>query len=59
MSAIIKLAIALATLGAAVTLTDSLLPAGGVRGAARICVGLLYIAAVMENIIGIIFQGGI
>jgi len=53
MNAIITLAISLAALGATVTLAEALLPRGAIRRTAQICIGLLYVAAVMENIIGI------
>ena len=59
MQPIIQLATALAAMGAAVTLIKALLPSGGTGQTARLCVGLLYIAAVMDNITCIFFQGGI
>ena len=56
MNTIIQLAVSLAALGAMITLVEALLPGSG-KQTARICIGLLYIAAVMENITGIILRG--
>ncbi|MCL2696278.1 MAG: hypothetical protein FWE69_08140 [Clostridiales bacterium] len=59
MQQIVQLATSLAALGAAITLAEGLLPEGGTGQTARVCVGLLYIAAVMEQITGIFLRGGI
>ena len=57
MNQITTLAISFAALGAIVTLTEALLPEGGAKQTARVCIGLLYIAAITEQMTDIFLRG--
>ena len=56
MNAVLRAVIALAALGAILTLLEGLLPRGGVKHAARAAIGLLFCAYLAEQIAGI-FSG--
>lgn len=53
MSRFVSAAIALAALGTVLTVTETLLPRGGVKNAARAAIGLIFTAYLAQQIAGI------
>ncbi|MDO4565120.1 MAG: hypothetical protein Q4C04_05850 [Clostridia bacterium] len=59
MSRIIDLALTVMVMSFSVGLLEKLLPSGGIKDAAKICLGFVYLATIAGNIAVLIMEWGV